>query len=100
MKTIKNDCIMSLEGTPIHHERKPAKINELIKAFIFLIPRDKLSMDDCIHGASVYSSVNNVKDDNFDISDSDFKWLEDKINTFGPLIFGPNVIKVLEYIKN
>lgn len=101
MNSYKDSFVLGPDNKPItSNNGKDAKLGELLKLFIIQLPRDKINMDDCVHGASIFSALEKISpEETFEISDSDLNWLKEKITVYGPGFLGIGIIKFKETLK-
>jgi len=72
-----------------------AAVTDLFKLVVFnAVPRDKMTHEDTVHGAALYSQVTAIRDDvpagTLVVNNDEWEWFEKTWKTYAPRIFAMN----------
>lgn len=76
------------------------KLVDLLKLIIFSIPRQKLTMQDSIHGTNLYNQLLEAKDGVVNIEEAEHDWIKKKVEEFAPQFFGVNAVRIKDALDN
>ena len=89
MVEILNGEFLGIDGKPVKlmTDGPEMSLADMIKAFMLQIPRDRITMPDCVLGSTVYtkaSTTNGV----IELEDAEHKWLLEQVKQHGPQFLG------------
>lgn len=73
---------------------------ELLKVIVFSIPRQKITMQDSIHGSNLYRQLQQVEDEVLAIEDGEYTWLKKTVDDYASMIYGVSAANIKEALEN
>lgn len=111
MKRVKLEAVKTIMGKKFRvpkldedsDEPQTVETTDLVKILevvIFGIPRQKLTMQDSIHGARLYEQLKGATDGVVAIEDAEHDWIKKKVEEFAPQFFGVNAVQIKDALEN
>lgn len=102
MKTIKGEPFQVPDPNSEEPKLKDTTdLVELLELLVFNLPRAKLTMKDSIEAGRIYQQFQEGRENGIlKLEDEEHKWMREKVNEFGPLMYGINAAILYEALDH
>lgn len=102
MKTIKGEPFQVPDPNSEEPKLKDTTdLVELLELLVFNLPRAKLTMKDSIEAGRVYQQFQETRENGIlKLEDEGHRWMREKVNEFGPLMYGINAAILYEALDH